>query len=450
MSEESEKKKSKLPIIIAITVVIILIIGTVGGYFGYQYIKENKTTGTEWGDTYYSYLKSVKEADEEKIKSAGLSKDIKTAQVQFVQVKSEDNPKMILTYQKDNESYTNIYFIGEEQKVNVISYNNPTTVKLLYNREAKEYMWYLYSKEQDKNSYKSLEKIMKEIKSENNTEQNLDNQETKQEQETEAEASYAEYTFKDDELKSNFEVADEEIPVISKFDEKFIETEIDDTNLLEINFEENNNKLRKELTETIRQYKTKSDLIEEVKTKTEEQEKILENKKEEIKIAKEEKAKKEDEEKAKAEEEAKKKQEEERARKVTEETNTKKAEENVTNKNNEKPQSTSTVQAGKYTLVDKARDGSVTIKNVTNNSIQFDISVVNLFGGYHVGQLSATAIKTSDNKYMYTTTEQGKTYKFYMEVNGNSIKVSTSKMLNGDGFDPFCGVNAAFDGTYTK
>ena len=292
MSEESGKKKSKLPIIIAITVVIILIIGTVGGYFGYQYIKRNKTTGTEWGDTYYSYLKSVKEADEEKIKNAGLSKDIKTVQVQFVQVKSEDNPKMILTYQKDNESYTNIYFIGEEQKVNVISYNNPTTVKLLYNREAKEYMWYLYSKEQDKNSYKSLEKIMKEIKSEDNTEQNLDNQETKQEQETEAEASYAEYTFKDDELKSNFEVADEEIPVISKFDEKFIETEIDDTNLLEINFEENNDKLRKELTETIRQYKTKSDLIEEVKTKTEEQEKILENKKEEIKIAKEEKAKK--------------------------------------------------------------------------------------------------------------------------------------------------------------
>ena len=101
-------------------------------------------------------------------------------------------------------------------------------------------------------------------------------------------------------------------------------------------------------------------------------------------------------------------------------------------------------------MVDKARDGSVTIKNVTDNSIQFDISVVNLFGGYHVGQLSATATKTSDNKYMYTTTEQGKTYKFYMEVNGNSIKVSTSKMLNGDGFDPFCGVNAAFDGTYTK
>lgn len=449
MSEESGKKKSKLPIIIAITVVIILIIGTVGGYFGYQYIKRNKTTGTEWGDTYYSYLKSVKEADEEKIKSAGLSKDIKTVQVQFVQVKSEDNPKMILTYQKDNESYTNIYFIGQEQKVNVISYNNPTTIKLLYNRDINEYMWYLYSKEEDKNSYKSLEKILKEIKNENDTKLNLNDQETKQEQETEAEASYAEYTFKDDELKSNFEVADEEIPVISKFDEKFIETEIDKINLLEINFEENNKNLRQELTETIRQYKTKLELIEEVKTKTEEQEKILENKKEKIKIAEEEKAKKEAEEKAKAEEEAKKKQEE-AAKKAVEEANAKKTEENITNKNNEKPQSTSTVQAGKYTLVDKARDGSVTIKNVTNNSIQFDISVVNLFGGYHVGQLSATATKTSDNKYMYTTTEQGKTYKFYMEVNGNSIKVSTSKMLNGDGFDPFCGVNAAFDGTYTK
>lgn len=71
-------------------------------------------------------------------------------------------------------------------------------------------MWYLYSKEQDKNFYKSLEKIMKEIKTENDTEANLNEQEIKKEQEKEAEASYADYTFKEDELESKFEVENSE------------------------------------------------------------------------------------------------------------------------------------------------------------------------------------------------------------------------------------------------
>lgn len=107
-----EKKKNKTMIIILIIAIVLLfIVSIVGGFFIYQYQESNKSTGTEWGDIYYYYLRSVKEADEEKIVNAGLTKEITTAQVQFIQVKNEDNPKMILTYQKDNEDYTNIYFI---------------------------------------------------------------------------------------------------------------------------------------------------------------------------------------------------------------------------------------------------------------------------------------------------------------------------------------------------
>ena len=415
----SEKQSNKRNILAIIIIIMLFILGGIGGFIAYQYSQANKSTGTEWGDTYYAYLKSIKEADEEKIADAGLLKDTNTAKVGFIQLKKEDTPKMVLTYQKDNENYTNIYYIGNDQKVNVITFKNPTTLKLLYNREAKEYLWYLYSKENDVYSYKSLSRIFKERLNENITSSE------------EAETIYADYTFKESELKSNFDVTEGEIPTISKFDKIFIE--VAEFDLSEINLEWDLKELKEILIKIIEQYKTKDLIItEEIKAKTEEQETMLENKAKEIKEL-EEKKKQEEEAKRKAEEEAKKKAEEEAKKKA------------------EEAAKAATVKTGKYTLADKSRDGSITIKSASANSVKFSINVVNLYGGYHLGELSGTATKSSGSKkYVYTNTEYGQTYKFYIEASGNTIKVTTSKMLNGDGFDPFCGVNAYFDGTYKK
>lgn len=314
MSEEKTKKsKTTKIIIILVSVLAVIIAFTIGGYFAYKYSQDNKTVGTEWGDLYYSYLKSVKEADEEKIKEAGLSKDIESADIRFVQVKKEDNPKMILTYEKDNEQYTNIYFITEEQQVSVITYNHPTTLKLLYNRESNEYLWYLYSKENDENMYKSLDKILKEV----NTSE-ISNSE-------EAESTYADYTFKDSEMKSNLDVAEGEKPTISKFDQIFIEVEVIDDNTFKISFVDDDKELKQVLIKIVGDYKTKEEIItEEVKKETENGEKILEEKAELIKEIEQ----KEAEEKAKAEEEARKKAEEE-AKKKAEEDAKKKAEQSA-------------------------------------------------------------------------------------------------------------------------
>ena len=120
-------------------------------------------------------------------------------------------------------------------------------MKLLYNRDIKEYKWYVYSKEDDINSYKSLEKNIKEAK--NGNVANSVSQEP--------EVSYADYTFKDSELEFNFEVAEGEIPTMSKFDETFIEVELDESNLVEINFEEKDKELKKELIKIVGEYKTK-------------------------------------------------------------------------------------------------------------------------------------------------------------------------------------------------
>lgn len=408
MTEEKTKKSKTTKIIIILVVVLaVLIAFGIGGYFAYEYSETNKSTGTEWGDTYYSYLKSVKNADEEKVKEAGLTKDIKTANAQFIQVKKEDNPKMVLNYQKNNETYTNIYFIDESQKVSVITYEHPTTLELLYNRELKEYLWYLYYKENGENLYKSLDKILKEKQGKNVTNQ-----------ENEPEATYADYTFKDTELESKLDVADGEIPVISEFDKTFIKTKVDNENISEISFEENDKELKQSLIQTVEEYKTKEKTVtEEVKTETNEQNTKLDNKQEEIKQLEE-----------------KKRQEEEVARKAAEEAEKAKAKE---------------IQTGEYKLQETARDGALKITSASANSVNFQINVVNLFGGYHLGEVSGTAIKNGD-KYVFTSNEFGQTYKLYMEAKGNTIEVTTSKMLNGDGFDPYCGANAYFDGTYAK
>lgn len=310
--------------------------------------------------------------------------------------------------------YTNIYFISNENKVNVIKYNHPTNLQLLYNREQDEYMWYLYSKENGENLYKSLDKILKELQ-----------KDSKEIQGNESEEIYADYTFKDDEIESKLEVTEGEMPIISRFDKTFIKVKLDESNTTEIDFEGNDKDLKQNLVKTVQDYKTKEETVtEKIKTEIKEQDTKLENKQEEIKQLEE-----------------KKRQDEEAARKA--------AEEEAARKAAEEAEKANTAQAGKYTLQDRGRDGSLTISNVTENSLKFDINVVNLSGANHLGELEGTATKSSD-KYVYTNSEYGQTYKFYMEIKGDSIEVTTSKLMKGDGFDPFCGANAYFDGTYSK
>ena len=120
-------------------------------------------------------------------------------------------------------------------------------------------------------------------------------------------------------------------------------------------------------------------------------------------------------------------------------------------KNSEDYTKSETVQIGEYKLDEKAREGAITIKSASEKSINFSINVVNLYGGNHSGELSGIATK-SGTKYVYTNTEYDQTYNLYIQVNENTIEVTTSKVLSGEGFgfDPFCGANAYFDGIYKR
>lgn len=153
--------KKKLIIIISIILVIgILVIGYIfkDKLFG----SKEKKLSTTWGETYYVYLKDIK--DNNKYKEAGLPDDLKVAKVNFISAGDIKDPVMTITYDKDKKEYTNIYYINND-KVDAIVYNEPTSIELLYNIEKDSYNYYSNTVSDSDNYYKN---VTDQIKSKTN------------------------------------------------------------------------------------------------------------------------------------------------------------------------------------------------------------------------------------------------------------------------------------------
>lgn len=144
--------KKKLIIIISIILICgILVIGYIfkDKLFG----SKEKKLSNAWGETYYVYLKDIK--DNNKYKEAGLPSDLKVAKVNFVSVNDINNPVMTITYDKNKKEYTNIYYINND-KVDAIVYNEPTSIELLYNIEKDTYNYYSNTVSDSDNYYKNV------------------------------------------------------------------------------------------------------------------------------------------------------------------------------------------------------------------------------------------------------------------------------------------------------
>lgn len=281
-------------IIIPIIVAIILIVLGIGGYFGYKYTEENKTTGTEWGDTYYAYMKSATNENSNK-EDYGLKDNMENTKIQFIDV-GEDNPIMAMTYDFEGDSYINLYTTKGEKQVDKIMYQDPATIEFLYNIEAKSYDWYLHTENEAEDSYKKIYTMLE------NSNQNNE----------------VEYTIVKGDSTAQNTISGENI-TLSKFDETFIKPAIE--SIRKIDFTENIDMkvLKNNITKSVETYKKQEEIItEEIKTEIENKIAEIEKIRQQIETAKVEIAQKEAEEKAKAEEEAKKKAEEEAKKKVQE------------------------------------------------------------------------------------------------------------------------------------
>lgn len=272
--ETKEPKNNKLPIIITCIVLgIILIVAiVVGAYFGYKYVQENKTVGTEWGDTYYAYLKEAISEESNK-EDYGLQNGMNDIELQFIETE-EQYPVMVMTYNKDNNQYVNLYKTSGSGNVDKVIYTEPATVEFLYNIKNETYSWYLHTETNKDDSYKSLNGLL----------QQPDN-------------NKADYTIKKGEETTQKTVSGDTI-TLSKFDETFVEPEVETGEKVEFSTELESKDLRENIENAVEEYKPQTEIItDEVKSETEAEVKEMEETKKSIEQAKEE-IKKEEERKA--------------------------------------------------------------------------------------------------------------------------------------------------------
>lgn len=296
--ENNVEKKQKNKVVIVLCSLIALATLAIGGYFWYQHRELKKPIKEDWGQKYYMYLKDVNENKKEQ--EAGLPKNIKESKLSFHKVENIEKPVMVINYEKEKQDYSNVYYIYNN-KVNVLVYNQPTKIELLYHIQNKKYDYYSHAIDSNSNRYKSIAEQINERIAE------LEKGMQKNSEDKTIEEN-AEYTF---DLESTEKITDlngKEI-VLDKFDETFVKPEIKTETIdYSANLEEKD--LKSKITKGVDEYKPVEKIItKEVENKVEKKIQEVENTKQEIANAKaeiekkeaEERAKKEAEEKAKAE-----------------------------------------------------------------------------------------------------------------------------------------------------
>ena len=300
-NKDISKKFSKKIIIICSVLLFLVLLG-IGLFVLYKYRESKKPIEQEWGQTYYMYLKDVNEKNKQK--DAGLPNNLKTSKLNFYEVDAIKDPVMVIDYKNDGNNYSNVYFINNN-KVNVMVYNQPSEIELLYNIENKKYDYYSHIKDNDTNRYKSIaeqinERLKELEKSKNNN--SSDNKQSVEES--------TEYSFGSDSVDKVVDVNGKEIS-LNKFDQTFVKTDVVDKGI-DYNFKLDEGELKNVITEKIKEYKTTDEKItKSVETSVKKKIEKMESTKKEMETAKEEVAKKEAEEKAKKEAEEKARQERE-------------------------------------------------------------------------------------------------------------------------------------------
>ena len=159
--EIKKEKKSNKGVIIAIVVlsIVVVIFGIIIALLLYRSSLENKTTGSEWSDIYYKF---IKERSKSKDDHGYLSTKSK---ISFAQSKGAKYPLMIVKYDnmcgEENKCSTiDIYGIVDN-KVEYFIGNSAKTaeVKLYYDIDKNEYKNYLHIADKGVERYVSLDTI---------------------------------------------------------------------------------------------------------------------------------------------------------------------------------------------------------------------------------------------------------------------------------------------------
>lgn len=222
-------KKTKI-IIAVVSIIVLIAIIVVVSFIVSRNNKINKTVGTTWGDTYYAYLKEIKTADD---KSEYGLEDTNNVSMGFVESSENKNPVMVLTYQKDNAEYSNLYYAETDGGISFMQYSEPSSVEYLYNIEKSEYSWYLHQKGEIQ-IYQSIDSITTDFE-DNNMDSDV--------------ISFSQNSFVRNEQNMN----------VSYFDTIFVETGISN-NTISVDFSAGDEDFRNSIENAVNGYKTDEQL----------------------------------------------------------------------------------------------------------------------------------------------------------------------------------------------
>ena len=140
IKEQFQKNKKIIMIIGAILVSLLAI-------FLLKFISDNQPIKESWGEKYFSYLKESKL----KQNQLNIKENIQNGKLSFLDINDIDNPVMVYTYQKNDTTYTTIYYI-RDNKVNSVNITNDASLEFLYNLNDKKYDYYIHT-ENEKNDF---------------------------------------------------------------------------------------------------------------------------------------------------------------------------------------------------------------------------------------------------------------------------------------------------------
>ena len=162
--KNEQPKKGKKKIILVIAIIIVLLAGVGAGVWYYMSENNDSETATEqkkleWGDVYLEVLNDNSKLD-----------DMDNQKIQLCDLDKDKIPELIIYGIKNAKEYiANIYKLNEKNEVDTIkvSLDNEFDLKLVYDANKDDYVWYAVEKTSDNSSkYYDLNLDSKEYKPE--------------------------------------------------------------------------------------------------------------------------------------------------------------------------------------------------------------------------------------------------------------------------------------------